>query len=158
MKRIETVKFATAFFFVFVVISLTIHGSEKREERWACAANCIDDRVQKPVKDWATANCDVSRIDVVTAPGIDKILAENKDLPVVKFLENNISTSINSHKSRIIFIAGHDKCAGNNGTKQEQIQHLREVAKRFKSYQRFKGIDIILLWVETDTGIVTKID
>jgi hypothetical protein len=43
------------------------------------AINCMDGRVQLPVIEWLKKEYEADYVDMITEPGPNKILAENKD-------------------------------------------------------------------------------
>ncbi len=46
------------------------------KKRFGTVLNCIDGRVQIPVTNWLKENFDVDYVDLITEPGIDKVLSE----------------------------------------------------------------------------------
>lgn len=40
--------------------------------------NCIDGRVQIPVINWMKENFDLDYVDLITEPGMDKVLSQGK--------------------------------------------------------------------------------
>lgn len=128
----------------------------EQKATFACAINCMDGRCQSPVKNYLQENYGVDFVDMVTEPGPNKILADNKNSAVVENIKKRVGISVHHHGSKIIAIVGHFGCAGNPTEKEEQIKHLKEAKKTVESFGL--GKKIILLWVEGDWKTVEKID
>lgn len=125
--------------------------------RFACAINCMDGRVQDAVKDYIKENYHVDYVDMITEPGPNKILCDSSgcDLAVIEDIKKRVEISVNHHGSKLVAIAGHDKCAGNPATKEEQIEHLKKAGAAVENF----GFDceVILLYVSDDWKTVEKI-
>jgi carbonic anhydrase len=91
------------------------------EGKFATSVSCMDGRIQIPI----------DFVDVITEPGIDRMVAENLDLESIK---NKVGISINAHKSELIVVSGHYDCAGNPVSDEEHISQIR------------KGIEVISSW------------
>jgi len=122
---------------------------------FACAINCMDGRVQKPVAHYIKENYGVDYVDMVTEPGPNKILAENSNVPIIENIRKRVEISVVHHGSKVVAIVGHFGCAGNPTEKEKQIKHLKEAKKTVKSF----GFDseIILLWVNGDWKTVERL-
>ncbi len=57
------------------------------ENIFATAINCIDGRVQKPVMEFAISKFKVDYVVMITEPGSDKILSENKTFDVIESIK-----------------------------------------------------------------------
>ena len=113
--------------------------------KFACAINCMDGRVQDPVKDYIKSNYDADYVDMVTEPGPNKILADDVESGVVNNILDRVNISIKHHGSKLLAVVGHFGCAGNQADKATQINHLKKAKENLAT--RFKDIEIILLWV-----------
>jgi carbonic anhydrase len=124
-------------------------------QKFACAINCMDGRVQDAVKNYVKENYGVDWVDMVTEPGPNKILAENSNSAIIENIKKRVEISIHHHGSKLIAICGHFGCAGNPVEKEEQIKHLKAAQKTVEGF----GFDaeIILLWVDGDWKTVEKI-
>ncbi len=49
-----------------------------RFDTFGTAKNCLDGRVQIPVLDWIKLHSRVQYVDMITEPGVDKVLAQGK--------------------------------------------------------------------------------
>jgi len=95
-----------------------------KKYKFATALNCMDGRVQIPIIEFLKKKFKVDYVDMITEPGIDKILAEgNKEL--ISWIKEKIKISVKKHNSKVIAIVGHADCAGNPVKKHvEQIKKV----------------------------------
>jgi Putative carbonic anhydrase len=114
--------------------------------KFATAINCIDGRVQIPVIEWLRKGYGVDYVDVITEPGPDKILAEDKDSPVLESIKRRVEISVNKHASELIAIVGHYDCAGNPVENDMQLKQIQSAIKTVESWD-FE-VQIIGLWVD----------
>jgi hypothetical protein len=133
---------------VGVVFFLFLLRPSRPDEKktFACAINCMDGRVQDPVKDYLQQKYGVTYVDMVTEAGPGKILAENKNLAVVENIKKRVEISFRHHGAKILVIVAHHGCAGDPTSKEQQVQHLRGAKQAAESFG-FGG-QIILLWVD----------
>lgn len=127
------------------------------DKKFATAINCMDGRVQDAVKNYIKENYGVDYVDMITEPGPNKILCDSAgcDMAVIEDIKKRVDISVNHHGSKLVAIAGHDKCAGNPATKEEQIEHLKKAAEAVKAFGF--GVEVILLYVADDWQTVEKI-
>jgi len=127
------------------------------DKKFATAINCMDGRVQDAVKNYIKENYHVDYVDMITEPGPNKILCDNAgcDLAVIEDIKKRVEISVHHHGSKLVAIAGHDKCAGNPATKEEQIEHLKKAAEAVRAFGF--PVDVILLYVADDWQTVEKI-
>jgi len=114
--------------------------------KFVTAINCIDGRVQIPVIEWLRKEYGVDYVDVITEPSPNKILAEDKDSPVLDSIKRRVEISVNDHASELIAIAGHYDCAGNPVENDMQLKQIRSAIKTVKSWDC--EVQIIGLWVD----------
>jgi len=114
--------------------------------KFATAINCMDGRVQIPVIEWMKKEYGMNYIDMITEPGPNKILAENKETPVFKSIKKRVEISLNKHGSELIAIVGHYDCAGNPVEKDKQLKQIQSAIKTVKSWN-FE-VQIIGLWID----------
>ena len=120
--------------------------------RFAACLNCIDGRVQLPVIHWIKDNYDVDYVDMITEPGMNGILADER-YPIENILKK-IDVSVKKHGSGQVFVVGHHDCAGNSvdqGTHSKQIVQAVERVKYLRPL-----VNIVGLWV-TDKWQVEKL-
>ena len=113
--------------------------------KFATAINCIDGRVQIPVIDHLKNNYKLDYVDMITVPGANKILAENKNT-TIEAIKKYLNLSVNVHKSKIAAIVGHYDCAGNPANKETQLNDIIAAAKNVASWGL--NVDFIGLWVD----------
>lgn len=147
--------FIFGFLSCFAYLYIT-KNTENHNGKFGCVIDCMDGRVQDPVKKYLQKNYDVEFVDPVTEAGPNKILAENSDLAIIENIKKRVAVSIYHHDAKIIAIVGHYGCAGNPVDKDQQIIQLKEAKKHLEEL----GIkqEIVLLWVCEDFKTVEKID
>jgi len=115
-------------------------------KKFATAINCMDGRVQLPVIDWLKTQFNVDYVDMITEPGPNKILAENKPSWLIESLQRRVKISVDKHQSLGIAVIGHYDCAGNPVEKDQQILQIKTAVKTLQSW----GFDlpVIGLWID----------
>jgi hypothetical protein len=121
------------------------------DKKFASAINCIDGRAQKPVIDWLIKQFGVDYVDMITEPGPNRILADNKDMFLLDSIKRRVNISINKHFSKLIVIVGHHDCAGNPVDKETQIQHILSAIKTVESWNF--DARVIGLWVNDNWDV-----
>lgn len=114
--------------------------------KFATAINCIDGRVQVPVIEWLRTEYGVDYVDMITEPGPNKILAENRDRPVIGSIKRRVEVSLNKRVSKLISVVGHYDCAGNPVENSIQLEQISSAVETVKSWD-FE-VRIIGLWVD----------
>lgn len=118
---------------------------------------CMDGNVQGALRKWTKRNRGVKWVDLITQPGINKVLAENTNTPIIENISDLLRLSIFKHRSRTVVIAAHHSCLGNPVDKETQLLDLEKAEKRirgmidsFPLYEigiNFKDITIDCLWI-----------
>ena len=121
------------------------------------ALECMDGRVQGATRKWTKRMFGVRYVDIITQPGINKVLAENTDIPILENIKTMLWISIKDHGSRTIVAAAHHNCAGNPNEQEIQIKHLRLAEKTIRNMIESlplgelgitsEAITIALLWI-----------
>ncbi len=112
-----------------------------KKEKFVTAINCIDGRVQLPVIEYMKRKFRADFVDMITAPGADKMLAEGED----KTLRRKVTVSVEVHRSKVVAVVGHYDCAG---APEIKIEHLAHVARGVRRVQSWKlDVQVIGLWV-----------
>lgn len=107
--------------------------------------NCIDGRVQIPVINWMKENFDLDYVDLITEPGMDKVLSQGKMSEILR-LKNKVKISITAHKSSVIAIVGHYDCAANNVS---DYKHYKEIAESIEAVKAWDfSVRVVGLWVD----------
>jgi hypothetical protein len=127
----------------------------ENQNKFACAINCMDGRVQDAVKNFMQKNYNVEYVDMVTEPGPNKILAHNSDLAVIENIKKRVEVSVHHHGSKVVAIVGHFGCAGNPTEKEEQIQHLKKAEATVIGFGF--NVETVLLWVDGDWTTVERV-
>jgi len=114
--------------------------------KFATAINCIDGRTQEPVIDFVRRKFSVDYVDMITEPGPDKILSENKKSGITKSIKDNVLISTDKHKSRVIVIVGHHDCAADPVEKEEHYRQIKEAVQNIKEWNL--DVDVYGVWVD----------
>ncbi len=110
----------------------------------ATCLNCIDGRVQFPVLNWIRKHYKINFVDVITAAGIDGILASQDSIDEII---RSIDISVSINKSVRIFVVGHHDCRGNLVDKKTHHEQIIRSVKRMKTH--WPKLEIIGLWVNS---------
>ncbi|NGX52630.1 MAG: hypothetical protein KR126chlam5_00933 [Candidatus Anoxychlamydiales bacterium] len=120
-------------------------------KKFATAINCIDGRVQLPVIDWLKKEAQIDYVDMITEPGPNKVLSENKDRVVIESIKKRVGISIERRNSRLIAIVGHFDCLGNPSNKDIQLQDIKNAIEVVKTWEL--DAKIIGLWVDENFNV-----
>jgi hypothetical protein len=113
-------------------------------KKFATALNCMDGRVQEPVIKFLKEKYKVDFVDMITEPGMDKILSTGNK-KILEKIRKKIEISVKKHGSRIVAIAGHVDCAGNPVEKEE---HFRQIKKGKEILEKMNlKVKIVGLWI-----------
>jgi len=115
------------------------------QKTFGTAINCMDGRVQQPVIDWMKETLQVDYVDMITAPGPNKILALGP-VELQDWIKSRVDISVEKHGSEVIVITGHDDCAGHPVTKDEHITHVEESMNLIREWNL--PVKIIGLWID----------
>lgn len=121
------------------------------EIKFSTALNCMDGRVQDQTSKWIKDNYNVDFVDMINEPGINKILADEKNSDMHKWILQKIDISLDIHESESIFIVAHDDCAGNPTDKKQQIKDLHNSSLRLRKLGITAPIE--LLWINKEWEI-----
>ena len=102
--------------------------------RFAAAINCMDARTQIPVMEWVRKRYGVGYVDMITEPGVDAVLAENKPAQTIESIKRKAGISIRKHGSKLIAIVGHHDCAGNSVDMHTHLTRIRTAIKTIASW------------------------
>jgi len=104
------------------------------EKQFATAINCIDGRVQEPVIKYIKVTHKVDFIDMVTEPGVNKVLSDNVDKSVIASIKRKVELSILRNLSRTILVAGHYDCKANPAGEEEQKRQIADAVVLIKKW------------------------
>jgi len=105
----------------------------------------MDGRTQIPVIEWMKKNYAVDYVDMITEPGVDAIMGENKDVHTIEWIKSKVKISIERHNSRIITIVGHHECAGNPVDMQTHFAQIRSAIRTMSSWKF--NVQVLGVWV-----------
>ncbi len=114
-------------------------------KKFATAINCIDGRTQIPVIEWLKKEYKVDYVDMITEPGPDKVLSEDRDSFTIQAIRRKVEISLNKHNSKIVAIAGHHDCAGNPVNKETHLKQILSAVGAIKMWNL--GVDVVGLWI-----------
>ena len=115
------------------------------QKRFGTALNCIDGRTQIPIIEWIKENFDVDYVDLITEPGMDKVLAQNQYVETGR-LRKNVIISITAHNSNVLAIVGHYDCAANPVSYSKHVQDIIASTRVVKSWDL--PVKVVGLWVD----------
>jgi hypothetical protein len=126
--------------------------------KFATCLNCIDGRVQFPVLNWIKDNYQIPFVDMITEPGIVNIFSEEPNHDECSLFESileKVKISLNIHDSNIIFLVGHDDCAGNPESPQVQENQIKESVRILKDIvnEINPSCKVIGLWVPLEKDL-----
>ncbi len=114
--------------------------------KFCTAITCMDGRIQLPVITFLRKRFKVENVDLITEPGINRILGEQSEKNLIESIFSRLSISVEKHNSVCVAIVGHHDCAGNKASRAEQIQHIKKSIKLIE--QKYIELEIIGLWVD----------
>lgn len=100
--------------------------------------------MQLPVLNWIRKKYNIDFVDVVTAAGIDRLIASQDNIGTII---KSVNISINTNKSTRIFIVAHHDCRGNPVDKKTHREHIIKSVKCLKSH--WPELEIVGLWVNS---------
>lgn len=108
----------------------------------------MDGRIQEPLREWIRVQYGVDYVDVVTLPGMDKVVSDNTDVDQVRKMA---ALSVSAHKSPVVVVSGHHDCAGNPVSREEHIGHIQRGVEVIKAWDL--GVEVVGVWVNSDWRI-----
>jgi len=118
------------------------------EGKFATSVSCMDGRIQIPLAKWIKENHSIDFVDVITEPGVDRMVAENLDLESIK---NKVGISINAHKSEMIVVSGHYDCAGNPVSDEKHISQIKKGVEVISSWGL--NVKVVGIWVDNSWNV-----
>jgi carbonic anhydrase len=114
--------------------------------KFCTALNCIDGRAQLPVILYLQNRFQVDYVDMITEPGMNRLLGRNADPELVERLLEKVDISLQKHNSVGIAVAGHHDCAGNPVTAEEQQEDIRQALSVLR--ECYAHLEVIGLWLD----------
>ena len=102
--------------------------------QFSCVINCMDGRVQSAVINYIVNKYGTPYVDVVTAAGPAKILAEHKKHRVIRNVKFRTSVSVTSHEAKHLLIAGHFDCALIDTSDEKQKEYILKAVEYVKRW------------------------
>jgi hypothetical protein len=62
--------------------------------KFITAINCMDGTTQLPIIEWLKREYSLDYVDMITEPGPNKILAENKDQTIIDSIKRRVEISV----------------------------------------------------------------
>lgn len=115
------------------------------KKSFGTALNCIDGRTQIPVIKWLKENFYVDYVDLITEPGMDKVLSQGQWVEIER-LREKVIISITAHNSNVVAVVGHYDCAANPVSDYEHFRDIMESTYTVKSWGL--PVTVIGLWVD----------
>jgi protein-disulfide isomerase-like protein with CxxC motif len=112
------------------------------------AVNCIDGRVQLPVIHFLQERFCVDCVDVVSEPGVNRILAEGIETNTVHSVMERVAVSVDDHESVGLAVVGHHDCTANPAPEAVQTLQTRSAVERLQI--SFPDVPVVGLWVDAD--------
>lgn len=109
------------------------------------ALNCIDGRTQVPVIKWMQENYCVDYVDLITEPGMNKVLAHG-NCDEIKRIRESTTISVTAHASNVVAVVGHYDCAANPVSNCKQYQEIIVATYVVKSW--CLPVRVVGLWVD----------
>lgn len=115
------------------------------EKRFGTVLNCIDGRTQIPVIKWFKENFNVDYVDLITEPGMDKILSQGQWAENER-LREKVIISITAHNSNTVAVVGHYDCAANPVSDREHFMDIAASTNIVKLWDL--PVRVVGLWVD----------
>lgn len=107
----------------------------------------MDGRVQVPVAGHIKETHGVDYVDVITAPGVNRLLSDGND-GAIDSIKKCVEISVQAHGSKLIAIVGHHDCAGNPTDESTQLRHIQAATEVARSWEL--DAQVVGLWVDED--------
>lgn len=117
----------------------------------ATAITCIDGRAHQPIVDFLKRVHGVDVVDVVTAPGVNTLLAAGMSSAHAGFLKESAAVSVTAHHASLLAVAGHHDCAGNPVDEAQQRRHIVAAVRTIDAWGL--RVKVIGLWVNDVWGV-----
>ena len=122
--------------------------------KFGTAINCIDGRVQLTLCQWMKENYDLDYVDVITEPGIDRILSKGSAAERAA-IEKKARISVKAHGSEVIVVAGYYDCAGNPVSREEHCKQVKKAMQVIRSWKL--PVEVVGVWIGEDWSVVVNV-
>jgi hypothetical protein len=113
-------------------------------ETFATAVGCIDGRAVRSLDRYAEDKYGVY-VDTVSKAGMDKYFCDAEH-PCWEELMADVKVSVEKHNSKIIFVHGHDACAGNPVSREEHFSCIAKGVDLVRDWFIGSSIEVIGVW------------
>lgn len=114
-------------------------------KRFAAAVNCMDGRVQEPVREYVRHRFGAEYVDMITEPGPIKILDEQAPAALVDSIFTRLQISMSKHGATEAALVSHEDCGGDPVPRDRQMEQLATALQVLRT--RFPQLHVIGLWV-----------
>jgi len=121
------------------------------EKKFTTVINCMDGRIQQAVIEYMQKKYDSLYVDMITAAGPCKMLAEDKKTTIIKDLKYRTTVSVEKHFSKVVAVVGHFDCALIQKPDSEQQELLKESVLKVSAW--FDDVEVIGLWVSSEIEV-----
>ncbi len=115
--------------------------------RFGTAITCIDGRVQEPVAKWLKEKYLLDFVDVISEPGVDRVLASELAVPQ-EHLRYELQLSVERHGSTVVAVVAHHDCAANPGSREEHVEQLHQALRVVRAWGFSASVEA--LWVNEE--------
>ncbi|MBI3984471.1 MAG: hypothetical protein HY344_00820 [Candidatus Levybacteria bacterium] len=106
---------------------------------------CMDGRIQSAVASFGKTRFGAKYPDTITEAGMVGILSHKPSKAILNGVKNKILISVKHHHSKGIVVHGHEQCAGNPVSDDQQIKDIIEAARVLKELE--PGVDIVPVFI-----------
>lgn len=107
---------------------------------------CIDGRIQEPIHKYFKDNFSSNYVNIITEPGVNKILAQEES-SVSEKVYQKIINSIDFHHSKLIAIVGHCDCAANPSSEAVHIMQIKKSLITLHEWDLPGNPNLMGLWI-----------
>ena len=125
-----------------------------RDDHRATCLTSMDGRIQIPVTNWIRRSSKVKFVDIISGPGMDKVLTTPH--AQMDAIVTGIHISSKTNHSSHIFVVGHFDCRGNPVPYEKHKEKIIAGSQRIKKL--FPSYPITGLWVNSDWKIKEILD
>ena len=128
-------------------------------ETFFTIVGCMDGRIQCPVKHFGQDYFHAKYADTITEAGLVGIVSkESVDSFLLDSIKKKIFISLEKHHSKGIIVHGHEDCAGNPVSPEQQKRDIRASAHRIADLVG-RSVEILSVFVTRggETWVVEKL-
>jgi len=114
------------------------------DQKFVVCLNCIDGRTQLPVINFLKQKYNCDYVDMITEPGIVKVVSDEKSNATFDTIKEKLKISIDKHQAKAIAVASHYDCAANGA--EEKI-HREQIQKAAQRLSKQFNLPTIGLWL-----------